>query len=58
MQISGTFPGLSDGTKKTVVGATPPARRPAAAAPARPAPKPAATPHRAGGHARHTRRGK
>jgi len=29
MQNSGTFPGLSDGTKKVIVGKTPPKRKPA-----------------------------
>lgn len=54
MQTSGTCAPLSDGVKKTIVGATPPAVRPAAAAPA---PAKAST-HRGGGHAKHAKRGK
>lgn len=45
-QSSGTFGGLSDGTRKTLVGVTPPAK-------AKPAPAPKASPHRRGGNAKH-----
>lgn len=54
MQTSGTCAPLSDGVKKTIVGATPPARRPAARPKQVSAPK--ASTHRAGGHAKHARR--
>lgn len=63
MQTSGTFPGLSDGVRKTVTTTAPksprvdrltPGDRPD---PPKPAAKPTST-HRAGGHAKHTRRSK
>lgn len=55
MQTSGTCAPLSDGVKKTIVGATPPRRSPSS-----PAPKPAAkaSTHRGGGYAKHARKGK
>lgn len=69
MQTSGTFPGLSDGVKKTVTPAAPRAVPPKAPRvdrltpgdiPDGPRPstpvKPAPSSHRAGGHAKHTRR--
>lgn len=55
MQTSGMCPQFSDGVRKTMVGAAPP--KPAKkSAPAPVAPKVSA--HRAGGHAKHARRGK
>lgn len=56
MQTSGICPPLSDGTRKTITTAAP---RPAASAKRiNPAPKAAPSTHRAGGHAKHARRGK
>ena len=47
MQNSGVFSGLSDGTKKTIVGAAPPQ-------PAKPAPvKSSGGGHRRGGYCKH-----
>jgi hypothetical protein len=55
MQTSGTCAPLSDGVKKTIVGAT----APKASGTVRPdPPKPKAANHRGGGHAKHARRGK
>lgn len=56
MQTSGTTPQFSDGVRKMIVGAKPPARRAAPAIPKQVS-KPASS-HRAGGHAKHARRGK
>lgn len=54
MQSSGMAPQFSDGTRKTMVGCAPPK-------PAKPQPTRAAKPvssHRAGGFAKHAKRGK
>lgn len=56
MQTSGTNPSLSDGMKKTVVTRPPVRRDPRPPGDKTDAPKPAST-HRAGGHAKHARRG-
>lgn len=59
MQTSGTCPPLSDGGKKTIVGATPPKIPPKMAKlPANAPVKPATTAHRRGGFAKHAKGGK
>lgn len=58
MQTSGTFPGLSDGTRKTIGNPFRPAARTPRPAAAPRAPKAPATSHRSGGHAKHAKRGK
>ena len=55
MQTSGTNPGLSDGTRKTITTKAPNPFRAAPRVPKAQSPKPAAAPHRAGGHARQRR---
>ena len=56
MQTSGTFPQLSDNTRKTIVAPKP---KPFVTAASKVAPKPPAVPiasaHRVGGHAKHTK---
>lgn len=54
MQTSGTFGALSDGVKKTMRGANPPA--PAKAS--KPVPAPKATNHRRGGFEKHAKGGR
>ena len=54
MQTSGTFAGLSDGVKKTITGGI----APKGTGTVRKDETPKASTHRAGGHAKHTRRPK
>lgn len=60
MQTSGTFPGLSDGVRKTVTTGAPRAPRPKSITqPDIPKPIAVNAPaHRSGGHAKHAKAGK
>jgi len=55
MQTSGTAPQFSDGARKTITTKAPNPFRTAPRVPKTQSPKPAAAPHRAGGHARQKR---